>query len=113
MGKTLDYLWSLKPKEFERNLSGNQLVNIWLEEFFNTTIEEVGKDESLYPRNERGEYTYEATTTFHNLHKVSQQQYDWWEKEVKKLFNKKLKYPMARIDKEFWATSLQCGPSVF
>lgn len=103
MNKALKKLKGLKRKD----IATSHIVNVWLREFFDTTIEEVEKD---YTKNDDGTYDAKQSRKFYITHKVTQEQHDWWEKEIKKVFRKfhSKKY----VDRHWWSVHLDTSPSI-
>lgn len=69
-------------KTNKNNISEQMLLNVWLEKYFETTIEEIVAS-GKYENNT------EESRKFYADHAVTQEQHDWWYEEVKKIFKKK------------------------
>lgn len=84
------------------SVSGEALLNVWLEEFFSTTIKEVDDTpEFMHPKDRR---------RFYDRYTVTQDQYDWWEsvvivclkkkfgvQEGQTVFNSELQYTAPKV----------------
>ena len=98
MNKSLVILKNAK----QVSLSEAMLLNVWLEEFYNTTIEEVsGLKEFI---------DVEDSQKFYSKYKVTQVQYEWWEGVVKEALVKKMGSKVA--NKFFMWNSLNTAPMV-
>ena len=95
MNKSLELLKSSKKDDITEEM----IVNVWLEEFYNTTIDQISDQ---YQKDENGDYAPGENIRFYNEHKVTREQYIWWEREIKAI-NKGL-------DKSWWYIYLNTAP---
>lgn len=110
MRDTLNKLWAMKPKELRNKVSDVDIINVYLEEFFNTTFQ-VEKEKSIYDKID-GQLSPEGWALFFKTFSVTKDQHDWWFEELVNLFSKKHKWSKAHTRKSLSWTSLQIGPSV-
>lgn len=97
MNKALDILKAAKSKD----VTTDMLVNVWLEEFHNTSLEDiVAKGVILDSR------------TFYKEHEVSEEQHDWWVSICKPIFIKKFKLVGRHKDSSWSFAYLDTAPSV-
>ena len=84
-----------------------ELLDLWLVKYYNVTMQKVKEDNPEWMKNPQ-----EHTRDFYEKYPVTQEQLDEWEKEAKKLLNKKYKMSKCMIDKGWWSVYLNCAPSV-
>jgi len=82
MNKTLEKIKKLPW----RSITTSDVVNVWLEEFFSTSLEEL---DPLYEKDEEGNFPQPEVMRFYKEHAVTQEQHDWWLEEMNALFKKK------------------------
>lgn len=103
-------LKKMKPKEFQKLNIQEALVNLWLQEFFNKTLDVESANSELY-KMEDGQFTAESTRTFYSLHKVTKEQHDLWEFTAKNLIKEKLKWPNYILKRNWLYIYLNTAPS--
>lgn len=98
--KSLEKLRNTKLKKSEK-LDITLLLDVWLEEFFDTTMEEVEKSGK-----------YNDSREFYLAHQVTQEQHDWWEREMKKILPKIMKVTKKFFERQWWLIHVDSSPSV-
>lgn len=97
MNKSLEIFKTLKKD----NVGIDHLVNIWIEEFFNTTVEQA------YSKKE-----YKDSWDFYDDFQTTQKQHDWWVETVKPIFIKKFKLKGRQADTGWGFAYLDCAPKI-
>ena len=83
-------------------LTMEDLINIWMKEFYNTTIkEEVNKNPELF-----------KTSDWYKNYPVTQEQHNKWNTEAKEIYRKYFKYNKQLIDKVWGLTYLNTSPYI-
>lgn len=108
--KTIDKLKQMKPSTFRDKISSYDIVNLYLEEFFNTTLQDEEVKE-IYKKVD-GFFTNESRNLFYETFSLTQEQYDWWSKTVKDILSNKLKLSKKRLDTEMSWIILDIGPLI-
>lgn len=106
MNKSLELLKKTK----KANLDVSMLVDVWLEEFFNTTISVLKTDKRFY--NKDGTEKDDISRKFYKAYQVTEEQHDWWENLMFEIMPKVLKVSKAYFKRGWWSLSLNSAPSV-
>ena len=96
----LETLRNTKLKTGQK-LNSNLILNVWLEEFHDTTMEEVVASNK-----------YEDSRDFYSAHKVTKEQHDWWEEKMREVLPKILKVSKTFFNRGWWSIYLNTAPSV-
>jgi hypothetical protein len=90
-------------KTNKNKISEEMLLNVWLEKYFETTIEEI---------IESGKYKNDISDSrkFYADHAVTEEQHDWWQEEVRKIFKKKFGAKLG--EKTFSWAYINTAPSI-
>lgn len=109
--KTLQKLYSTKPSKLKdsEDLPRN-LVNVWLEEFFDTNLDIEELNTELYQKDEHGDFTPESKYNFNKKFRVSLEQCNAWSEEIKKLVKKKFRISNYALNKDWAFIYLSCAP---
>lgn len=83
----------------------DDFLNLWLEKYHNTNIEEVKK---LHPEWMDGNHARD----FYNTYAVTEQQHDEWYEEVIALIQKHWRISKKRAKRDFALPYLNCAPNV-
>lgn len=91
-----------------RNLvNPDDLVNWWLEKYHNTNLDKVLEDNPDWKVNPQ-----EHTREFYNKYRITQEQYNEWEKWAKEYTKKVTKLSKKMVDRGWWAVFLNCAPNI-
>lgn len=115
-----------------KQVNMEDMLNLWLGRYHNTTIAEVkkkhpkwAKAEKKYDEMKKNEKVYteeerikissalnNASREFYREYAVTQEQHDDWEKLAKELVRKTTKLPKKIIERSWWSVYLDCAPSI-
>jgi len=90
-----------------KKINANDLINWWLEKYYNTTLEKILEENPEWKENPR-----EHTKDFYKKYAVTQEQHDEWEKWAKEYIRKVAKVSKSYLNRAWWSIFLNISPIV-
>lgn len=85
-----------------KQVSREEMLNLWLEKYHNITVQEVLQK---YPEECK-------SPDWFKLFPCTPEQYQEWERQAKLICQKKYKIPKRYLEETWWIVSLSCSPYI-